>query len=158
MFQLSLVLYLSQVCLHLLIKVPGSQRSEGLWLCSSHHLGSSSNLEILNWRIIKPHSYRCIRFLQIWILSSMNSLCLDAQLSHHLQFSWSVSYSSRPKVPGLHFFLCLKFYLDICYGDVCWPFFFYKKDLDSKKSLVSLKKVCVCFLSFGIASPCWVFE
>jgi hypothetical protein len=41
MFQLSLVLYLNQVCLQLLIKVHGSWRSEGLWLCSGHHLGSS---------------------------------------------------------------------------------------------------------------------
>jgi hypothetical protein len=31
----------SSVSPQLLIKVPGSQRSEGLWLCSVHHLGSS---------------------------------------------------------------------------------------------------------------------
>jgi hypothetical protein len=31
----------SSVSPQLLIKVPGSQRSEGLWLCSGHHLGSS---------------------------------------------------------------------------------------------------------------------
>jgi hypothetical protein len=34
----SSVLYLSQVCLQPLCKVPGSQRSEGLWLCPGHHL------------------------------------------------------------------------------------------------------------------------
>jgi hypothetical protein len=38
MFQLSLVFYLIQASLQLLIKVPGSQRSEGLWLCSGRHL------------------------------------------------------------------------------------------------------------------------
>jgi hypothetical protein len=40
MFQLSLVLYLSQVCLQPPSKVPGSWSSWDLWLCPSHHLGS----------------------------------------------------------------------------------------------------------------------
>jgi hypothetical protein len=39
-FQLSLVFYFIQASVQLTIKVPGSWRSEGLWLCSSHHLGS----------------------------------------------------------------------------------------------------------------------
>jgi hypothetical protein len=38
MFQLSLVFYLNQEGLQLLIKVPGSQKTEGVWLCSGHHL------------------------------------------------------------------------------------------------------------------------
>jgi hypothetical protein len=41
MFQLSLVLYLSQACLQLLSKVPGSWSSHGLQLYPSHHIGSS---------------------------------------------------------------------------------------------------------------------
>jgi hypothetical protein len=40
MFQLSLVFYLIQASLQLLVKVPGSWRSEGLWLCSGNHLVS----------------------------------------------------------------------------------------------------------------------
>jgi hypothetical protein len=47
MFQLSLVFYFNQACLQLLIKVPGSQRSEGLWLCSGRHLGFSPHLYFL---------------------------------------------------------------------------------------------------------------
>jgi hypothetical protein len=38
--QLSLVLYLSQVCLQPLSKVPGSRSSRDLQLCPSRHLGS----------------------------------------------------------------------------------------------------------------------
>jgi hypothetical protein len=38
MFQLSLVLYLSRVCLQPLGKVPGSWSSGGLWLCPGCHL------------------------------------------------------------------------------------------------------------------------
>jgi hypothetical protein len=45
MFQLSLVVYLSQVCLQSLSKVPGSQSSHSLQLCPSRHLGS---IAILN--------------------------------------------------------------------------------------------------------------
>jgi hypothetical protein len=40
MFQLSLVLFLIQARLQILVKVPGLQRSEGLWLCSGPHIGS----------------------------------------------------------------------------------------------------------------------
>jgi hypothetical protein len=44
MFQLSLVLYLSQVYLQALSKVSRSQSSGGLWLCPSRHLGPSAIL------------------------------------------------------------------------------------------------------------------
>jgi hypothetical protein len=40
-FQFSLVLYLSQVCLQHLSKVPDYQNSHSLCLCSSCHFGSS---------------------------------------------------------------------------------------------------------------------
>jgi hypothetical protein len=40
LFQLSLVLYLRQVCLQCLGKIPGSCSSHGLWLCPSHCFGS----------------------------------------------------------------------------------------------------------------------
>jgi hypothetical protein len=45
-FQLSLVLYLSQVCLQHLSKVPVSQRSRNL-LCPCHHFGSCAIKDIL---------------------------------------------------------------------------------------------------------------
>jgi hypothetical protein len=44
MFQLSLVLYPSGGCLQPLGKVPGSQRSGGLWLCPGWHLGFFNQL------------------------------------------------------------------------------------------------------------------
>jgi hypothetical protein len=47
MFQLSVVLYLSQGCLQHLSKVPGSRSSHGLWLYPSHHLGSPSIIDFL---------------------------------------------------------------------------------------------------------------
>jgi hypothetical protein len=38
---------LNQASLQLLVKVPGSQKSEGLWMCSSRHLGSSKRVHIV---------------------------------------------------------------------------------------------------------------
>jgi hypothetical protein len=38
------VFFLIQASVQLLVKVPGSWRSEGLWLCSGRHLGSPSHI------------------------------------------------------------------------------------------------------------------
>jgi hypothetical protein len=47
-FQLSLLLYFSQVCLHCLSKVPDSQSLHSLCLCPSHHFGSSLYFYLYN--------------------------------------------------------------------------------------------------------------
>jgi hypothetical protein len=72
MFQLSLMLYLNQASLQILIKVSGSWRSEGLWLCSGSHLGSlqepsygnSQDAPLLANGLRKYHIYTQYNFTQ----------------------------------------------------------------------------------------------